>query len=332
MRAEPGVPGLGHRPGQRGVRGAQVEPVEAARPDVQLANAAVGPDLAGVGHVLVAEHLGAAHVDERRWQPGQVGGPARGGVDRHVGRAAAVTQVGVPAGVVAGPVPGPETVELVAGGGLVAVVEHGVDEHLGGQGRAVLVAGPQRHPGGQAAARAGPGDRQPGRVIAELGGLGRGPEQAGVAVVERGRVRMLGGHPVLHADHHGVQVGDPVQRLRDAGPPVREDHAAAVDVVHRGTAGLAVRALEDRGHQVGRAVRPGDGPVGVHHRAVPDDLLGRDPGLGPPHGDQLRGDADRRLGPGREGYGQFGVVGRRGPGRRLLVRGHRVISSPPKCG
>src|ERR1700753_3767262 len=97
---------------------------------------------------------------------------ARGGVARRAARAAAAPRVGAPAGVVAGPVPGAEAVVLVAGGGLVAVVEHGIDEHLGGQGRGVLVPRPPSHPGGQATAGAGPADGQPGRVVAELTGRG----------------------------------------------------------------------------------------------------------------------------------------------------------------
>src|ERR1700753_321579 len=62
---EPGVAGRDHGVGQRGAGGGLVEAVVAAGPDVQLADSAVGPDLAGGRHVLLAEQLRAAPIDER---------------------------------------------------------------------------------------------------------------------------------------------------------------------------------------------------------------------------------------------------------------------------
>jgi len=69
-----GAAGGGRDPGLRERR---VEAVEPACPDVQLRLAARLPDPPGVRDVLVAEHLGAAHVDVRRRQAGQVRGDRR---------------------------------------------------------------------------------------------------------------------------------------------------------------------------------------------------------------------------------------------------------------
>ena len=84
----------------------------------------------------------------------------------------------------------------------LAVVDHRVDEQLEGDRQLAPVAGEQRQAGGQPAAGAGPADADRARVDAELVGVVVHPRQAGVAVLERARVRVLRRQPVLdrHAD------------------------------------------------------------------------------------------------------------------------------------
>ena len=115
--------------------------------DVSIYAAPGRPDARRVRDVLVPEHLGAADVDEGGWQIREVFGAAGSGVDRHVVGAAAVAEQGVPAGEVARAVPHADALDLQRRHRLVAVVEHRVDEQRGPQGRALAVAGEQRHAG-----------------------------------------------------------------------------------------------------------------------------------------------------------------------------------------
>ncbi len=104
-----------------------------------------------------------------------------------------VAEDGAPCELVhlAGPDAGPAGV-LAAGGAGVAVVEHGADQHLRGDRRGAEVAGQQGDTGGEAAARAGAGDDDPGGVDAQLFAVFGDPEQSLVAVVDQGGAGGLG--------------------------------------------------------------------------------------------------------------------------------------------
>src|SRR6185437_11854912 len=124
--------------------------------------------------------------------------------------------------------------DLVAGGGLVPVVDHRVDRHLELDRGTAAVTG-QHHGGdGEPAARAAAVDGQPVRVEAELGRVGGHPEQSGVAVLDRRRVRVLRGQPVLHGDDHRADVLADRRCDRVLALDVAQDHAAAVDEVDPG--------------------------------------------------------------------------------------------------
>ena len=84
-------------------------------------------------------------------------------------------------------------VDLMAGDGLVAIVEHRIDQHLPGQRRPGAIPGGQRDPSRQATAGTGAGDDQARRIEAEFVGVGGRPDQAGVAVLDRGRIGVLPG-------------------------------------------------------------------------------------------------------------------------------------------
>ena len=133
-----------------------------------------------------------------------------------------------------------------------------------GQRREAAVAGEQRGTRREPAARAGTGDEDATRVDAELlGVLGR-PDQPGIAVLNRGRVRVLRRQAVLHGDDDRADLEDVGQEHLDAGPHVADDHAAPVGVVdRRPRAGTGRRAQNEQG-DLGVALRS-------RHRALLDD-------------------------------------------------------------
>ncbi len=118
-----------------------------------------------------------------------------------------IAQVVLPAPLGVRPVPQGRVGELGHRRGLQPVVELGDLEQLEAQGRAAAVARQQRGGGRQATAGGAPAHPDASGVDTELGGVGCEPHQPGVAVVQTGGVRVLGGQAVLDRHDHGVDVG-----------------------------------------------------------------------------------------------------------------------------
>ncbi len=209
---------------------------------------------------------GRFRPSRRPGRPGEVREvlrPGRGRVRGDVGAAAAVAEEGGPAGLVGRAVPDADARHLVRGRGVVAVVEHRAQEELADRARAAPVPGQQGQRRRQAAARARAHDDDPCRVAADLLRVLRRPQQSGVHVLDRRRMRVLGREPVLHRHHHRVQLPRVLERPAHPDPPVAEDHPAAVHVVddgQRARCGGRGRAA-DQQCDGGFADRPGDLPV-----------------------------------------------------------------------
>ncbi len=88
-----------------------------------------------------------------------------------------------------------------------------------GQRGATAVAGQQGDAGGQPAAGAGAGDDDPVGIDAQLVGVLRRPDQPGVAVLDRRRVRILRREPVFDRHHDELQLLRPVEQV--GASPVR---------------------------------------------------------------------------------------------------------------
>jgi hypothetical protein len=82
--------------------------------------------------------------------------------------------------------------------GVQAVVEFWDAQQLEAMRRAPAVTSRQRDGRCQSRAGALAGHAQPLEIDPQLGGVRPCPQQCGVAVVEAGRERMLGGQPVVH--------------------------------------------------------------------------------------------------------------------------------------
>ena len=121
----------------------------------------------------------------------------------------------------------------------VAVVDHRIDEELERDVDLAAIAGEDREPRGEPAARARARDRDARRVDAQLVGVLRGPQQARVAVVERRRVRVFRREPVLDRHRDAVELLDPAVEAGVDGEPGAEHVATTVDPVAR----TAVRTL-----------------------------------------------------------------------------------------
>ncbi len=249
--------------------------VEGTRPDVQLCVDPGGPEGARVRDGLVAEHLRAPAVQVRRRQPGQVRRTCRRGRRIDGVGPAALAEVRVPRDVHHLSVGDADPVELAAGHGGVAVVEHGGDEDLRRHRGTPAVASEQGDARGQPAAGALPGDDDPRRVDAELDGVLREPDETGVGVLDRVGVRVLGGQPVVDAHQDDVVVAEePVVERVQVPEVVAEHHAAAVDRVDGGDGAGRVGAPDDgEVDRVAEVARHGDAPlvvadfvqVGVEH-------------------------------------------------------------------
>jgi hypothetical protein len=95
-----------------------------------------------------------------------------------------------------------------------------------------VVAGHDRHGGGQAAAGALAHYCDPLPVDAELFGMLVQPPQSGVDVMNLGRIAVLGSQPVVHGQHRGP-AGRYVPGEKSVGQVhAATDHAAAVRVQH----------------------------------------------------------------------------------------------------
>ena len=136
-----------------------------------------------------------------------------------------------------------------------------------GQEGTAPVPGQQGYGGGQAPTGAVAHDRHPCRVGAKLVGVSRQPAKAGVAVLDRRGVRVLGRQAVINgqhghaaarhvAGHRGVVEGD-----------AAADHAASVQVEHGRAGGgtvFRVPAQEDFCAVEGAEVEVGSLHVGRH--------------------------------------------------------------------
>ncbi len=290
--------------------------MERARPHVQLGVDPGGPQGARERHGLVAEHLGAAAVDVRAGEPGQVLGARGCRVRGDVVGTTALAEVGAPAEVHRLAVGDADAVDLPGGHGVVAVVEHRGDEDLREHLGPAPVTSEQDRPRRQAPARALPGHHDARRVDAELVGVLRDPDESGVAVLDGGRVGVLRGEAVVHADEHDVVVEQPVVVRVEVAEVVPHHHPAAVDRVDaRGRTGPA-GALDHR--EVDRvAAVAGDGdapPLEAAGAQSVVELLFAD--VERAHPGQGRGvDGERSAGLERgEEDGELGVEGRSGRG------------------
>ena len=185
-------------------------------------------------------------------------------------RAVVAAEVALPAQDGGRPAPHRRVGERPHARRLEPVVELGDAEELEAQRRAAAVAGQQREAGGESAAGALAVDADPLGVDAQLAGRGVQPPQRGVAVLDPGRERVLGGEPVLDRHHHDAEVageGDRAGVLHRHRP---DDEAAAVDV-EQGRAGRrTLVGRVDADEHLGRALGPGDVPVLVAHTGLVD--------------------------------------------------------------
>ena len=212
------------------------------------------PDPARVGDVLVAEGLGRADVDERRRQPGQVGGTRRRGVRGDVRPPRASPSSAVQP-LVRARSQMPRPAICWADGVLLR------SSSIGQSSSCPASAGPPRSRASRATPRRARRPRWPRRPRSRAGsmpssGVLGGPDQPGVAVLDRRGVRVLGREPVVDRDHGEARVRRPVQQRRQvAGAVAAADHAAAVDVV------------DGAGHRARPGGRPAAGARG--RRRVP---------------------------------------------------------------
>ena len=129
----------------------------------------------------------------------------------------------------------------------------GIPEQLEDQRRPAVVARHLRHHRRDVAARRVAGDRDPGRIAAQFGGVFADPPQCGPCVVEALRVGVLGGQSVVHRHHDGfspdgVGAGHSVVGVEIADRPA----AAMVEDHHREVVMLGNRGPVDTDWNVGQ--------------------------------------------------------------------------------
>ena len=124
--------------------------------------------------------------------------------------------------------------------------------------RSAPVAREQRESRGEPAARTASPDAGAREVDAECFGVLVQPRQAGVAVVERTGIGMLGRQPILDGRADATEIATPAVEAKVLHQSAAEDEAAAVDPVD-------ARQPADR---VDGSVHPHDHSPGVRHLVV----------------------------------------------------------------
>ena len=122
-----------------------------------------------------------------------------------------------------------ESTKVCMDAGLQPVVELGDLQQLEAHRRAAAVAGKQGGRGRQPTPGAGPGQRHPLRVDAQRVRLGVQVRQRGVAVVQAGRVGVLGRQAVVDRHHDGAGVDGHHGRAGVLGLDAADHEAATVD-------------------------------------------------------------------------------------------------------
>ena len=240
--------------------GHQGEVVDHPRVDAGVDGHAGVRQAGGVGLALVAVTVELGIRDERRGQPGQVGGPQRRdvGVLRGLGAREVLHVQGVPLVLPRQPRPVGEGVPRPR---LQRQVRDRVEQQLEGEAGSALVAGALRGDGGEVAADAVAAHGQPrgvdveqGLLVPVLGLLGH-PAQHVEDLVGLGRVARLGGQRVVDGDHDrpGV-VGDSAQGDVVAGQAALLE-TAAVGVDERGQR-PGLRPVHPYRHRPGGGVDP----------------------------------------------------------------------------
>jgi hypothetical protein len=205
--------------------------------------------------------------------PDRVRGAGRRRVRRDVRPTAPVAEQRGPGDLVGRAIPEADARHLDAGRRVVTVVEHRGHQQLPEQRRSAPVAGEQRRRGGEATTTAESQHDDPIRVDPKLGGVLGGPHEAGVAVLNRGWMLVLGREPVLHRHDRGAELRREVEQPRQAATVVAEDHAAAVDVVEGGHRRRRARRTADQQGDVGVAGRTGHQPLLERERAAAAEVV-----------------------------------------------------------
>ena len=142
-----------------------------------------------------------------------------------------------------------------------------VDQQLHCRHRAAAGPGQQADHGGEVAAGAVAADRDPGRVDAQLGGVGAGPGEGGPGVLDRGREGMLGRQPVVDREHRRPGRGGEEAADAVVGVEVADHPAAAVEVDRAAAAACRARGRRERRAGPGSA-RPGRAISSPSTRAI----------------------------------------------------------------
>jgi hypothetical protein len=265
----------------------------------------------GIGQPLVPQGVQIGHHEHGGREAVEVGGPQRTGVG--LGASIDVRQVVVPEPA---HLRGPQDHPLVGDVGRPGEVgvQHGVEQQLAGQSRAILVPGPQR---------AGRGQRATGAVARDderppAGEFAGRPPECPEGVLQGGREGMLRGQPVVHGQHLAPGADGQVPTQRVAVLEVAGHPTPAVQVHHRG----------GRLGVVGSVEPPGDRGAAHGDLDVPDvaqvraGSAQRGPGADP--GARVLGREPRqRRRAGRRGGGE--QLGDLGVERRRVLRHERLL-------
>lgn len=141
-----------------------------------------------------------------------------------------------------------------------------------------MVAGQLRHDCRQVSTGRVTAHGKAARVAADLDGVLVHPLEGGPAILDRGRVGVLGRQPVVHRDHHGIGLYRRGAGHRVVGVQVADDPSAAMDQHENRpysalggrvdpnryfAGGARDRAIFDVGHLDPRRARRGDRPIRI---------------------------------------------------------------------
>ena len=188
-----------------------------------------GVEMARVSEALVAQHIGAGHLDQRGRQSLQLlcRGLQRRGIDFTALRS--IRSIGVPEPLHHCPREEIALREFVIRARVEICVRHRPEQDLAFELRPALVQGLERDGGGHVSADAVAEDGQAACIHPDLCAVGSDPLRGGVDFVDRGGIFRLGRWRVVDEDSGEPAIGDEISDEALVRREVAEDPAAAVD-------------------------------------------------------------------------------------------------------
>jgi hypothetical protein len=196
---------------------------------MQLGDASLLPHSPSERDGLIAKDFCSADIDEGRRQAREILCPSRRRVSLNGGGPPTVSEISLPPGFVAASIPYALSLHLTTRDGLVAVVEHWVNQQLPSRKGEILIAKLQAKASCEPASGTCTCNDDASRIDPEHFGVLESPEVTRQTVIMCRRIRILGGQPVIDRDDRDSKFLRPTCVLRCSAKTISHKHAASMN-------------------------------------------------------------------------------------------------------